>query len=74
LRERKLKRYTARARLIASSRARPPPRSSPACAATTAATAALDMAADGALIAAINRANAALETRPFGEWLKEARS
>jgi DNA-binding MarR family transcriptional regulator len=42
-------------------------------AATTAATAALDMAADSALIAAINRANTALEARPFGEWLTEAR-
>jgi DNA-binding MarR family transcriptional regulator len=42
-------------------------------AATTAATAALDMAADGALIAAINRANTALEARPFGGWLAEAR-
>lgn len=43
-------------------------------AATTAATAALDAAGDGALIAAINRANAALEARPFAEWLEEARS
>jgi len=43
-------------------------------AATTAATAALDEATDGALIAAINRANAALAARPFGAWLAEARS
>ena len=43
-------------------------------AATTAATAALDGACGGAMIAAINRANSALEARPFGEWLKKARS
>lgn len=42
-------------------------------AATTAATAALDAAA-GTLIAAINRANAALAARPFAAWLDEARS
>jgi hypothetical protein len=43
-------------------------------AATTAATAALDAAAEGALVAAVNRANAALAARPFGAWLEKARS
>jgi DNA-binding MarR family transcriptional regulator len=43
-------------------------------AATTTATAALDGVTDGALIAAINRANAALEMRPFAAWLAAART
>ena len=43
-------------------------------AATTTATAALDEAAEGALIAAVNRANAALAARPFAAWLEEARA
>lgn len=42
-------------------------------AATATATAALDAATGGALVDAVNRANAALAARPFAAWLDEAR-